>query len=326
MRDAGAGASGRLVVQLGVAHRGGVRAAVVDDDVAAIAVPEFDAMGVELVVAQLDRLVQRVPALVAGWPGFIQGVERLPAGFGGLGRLEAEGGLDRGSFLQAGDGALDALRPDRLSFGGVAVQQRGARPPGQDEGQLPAEVVRVRDGHVEPEAVGRRVPVNRVAHAEHASRRIGGRDLRPYLPSGDTEDLGVDVFADEGAYPSVQLVGAQRVQRYLVRVVHEGQHELGERLVADHRAEPQRGQRTRHHVPGQDSGAVRQVPGQVGAEPDVRGPGQIVGSFHRQPGLAKDPAAGAVGAYHVLRPHGQRRLPVTLSDDAGDAALVWARG
>src|SRR5260370_167587 len=64
VRDAGAGAGGRLVVQLGVADRGGVRAAVIDDDVASVAVPEFDAVGVELVVAQLDRLVQRVPALV----------------------------------------------------------------------------------------------------------------------------------------------------------------------------------------------------------------------------------------------------------------------
>src|SRR5580693_2877998 len=332
VRDAGAGAGGRLVVQLGIACRGGVWAAVVGDDVASIAVPEFDAMGVELVVAQLDRLVQRVPALVAGWPGFIQGVEGFPAGFGGLGRLVPEGGLDRGSFLEAGNGALDALRPDGLSFGGVAVQQRGARPAGQHEGELPAEVVRIRDGHVEPEAVGRRGPVDRVAHAEHASGRIAGRDLRPDLPACDTEDLGVDVlavlavlavFADEGADPPVQLVGAQRVQRYLGRVVHEGQHELGERLVADHRAEPQRGQRTRHHVPGQDAGAVRQVPGQVGTEPDVRGPGQVVGSFRRQASLAKDPAAGAVRAYHVLRSHGQRRLPVTLLDDAGNAALVW---
>src|ERR1700719_492213 len=103
VRDAGAGASGRLVVQLGVAYRSGVRAAVVDDHVASIVVSEFDAMGVELVVAQLDRLVQRVPALVARWPGFIQGAERLPACFFSLSRFVAEGGLDRGSFLQTGD-------------------------------------------------------------------------------------------------------------------------------------------------------------------------------------------------------------------------------
>src|SRR5690348_5185577 len=57
VRDAGAGAGGRLVVQLGVAHRGRVRAAVVDDGAASVAVPEFDAVGVELVVAQLDRPV-----------------------------------------------------------------------------------------------------------------------------------------------------------------------------------------------------------------------------------------------------------------------------
>src|ERR1700730_4179805 len=50
---------------------GGAGAAVVDEASAAIAVPEFDAVGFELVVAQLDRLAQRVPALVAGWPGFI---------------------------------------------------------------------------------------------------------------------------------------------------------------------------------------------------------------------------------------------------------------
>ena len=67
---------------------------------------------------------------------------------------------------------------------------------------------------------------------------------------------------------------------------------------------------------------MRQVPGQIGAEPDVRRPGQVVGSLDRQPGLAEDPAAGAVGAHHVLRPHGQRRLSVTLLDDAGDAVLI----
>src|ERR1700730_3248316 len=84
VRDAGARAGGRLVVQLGVTRRGGVGAAVVGDDAAVVAVPEFDAVGVELVVAQLDRLAQRVPALVPGWPGFIQGAECFPAGFGGL--------------------------------------------------------------------------------------------------------------------------------------------------------------------------------------------------------------------------------------------------
>src|SRR5947208_7696006 len=204
VRDTGAGAGGWLVVQLGVARRGlrdRVRAVVADDGAASVAVPELDAMGVELVVAQLDRLAQRVPALVPGGPGFVQGAERLPACLGGLGRLVPEGSLDRGALLQAGDGALDALRPDRLPLRGVAVQQPGAGPPGQDQGQLPAEVVRVGDGHVEPEAVGRRMPVNRVAHAEHASGRIARRDLRPYLPPGDTEDLGVDVLAHEGAYP-----------------------------------------------------------------------------------------------------------------------------
>src|SRR6185369_3181652 len=90
VRDAGAGASGWLVVQLGVARRSlrvGVRAVVADDGVASIAVPELDAMGVELVVAQLDRLAQRVPALVPGGPGFVQGAERFPACLGGLGRL-----------------------------------------------------------------------------------------------------------------------------------------------------------------------------------------------------------------------------------------------
>src|SRR5437763_228595 len=157
VRDTGAGAGGWLVVQLGVARRGlrdRVRAVVADDGAASVAVPELDAMGVELVVAQLDRLAQRGPALVPGGPGFVQGAERLPACLGGLGRLVPEGSLDRGALLQAGDGALDALRPDRLPFRGVAVQQRGARPPGQDQSQLPAEVVRVRDGHVEPEAIG----------------------------------------------------------------------------------------------------------------------------------------------------------------------------
>ena len=83
-------------------------------------------MGVELVVAQLDRLAQRVPALVPGWPWLLQGAERFPARLGGLSRLVPEGGLDRGSFLQAGDGALHALHPDRLSFRRVAVQQGGA--------------------------------------------------------------------------------------------------------------------------------------------------------------------------------------------------------
>src|SRR5438309_6185988 len=131
VRDAGAGAGGRLVVQLGVARRGGVGAAVVDDGTASIAVPELDAVGVELVVTQLDRLAQRIPALVPRWPGFVQRVQCFKAFIGGLPRLVPQGSLDRGAFLQASDSTLDALRPDRLPFRRVAVQQRGARPPGQ---------------------------------------------------------------------------------------------------------------------------------------------------------------------------------------------------
>jgi hypothetical protein len=81
-----------------------------------IAVSEFNAVGVELIVAQLDRLVQRISTLIPGWPWLVQGTERFPAFFGRLGRLVTESGLDRRSFLQAGDGALDTLRPDGLSF------------------------------------------------------------------------------------------------------------------------------------------------------------------------------------------------------------------
>src|SRR5258707_490529 len=44
VRDASAGASGWLVVQLGVARRSRVRAVVADDGVASIAVPELEAM------------------------------------------------------------------------------------------------------------------------------------------------------------------------------------------------------------------------------------------------------------------------------------------
>src|SRR5580704_17156125 len=91
VRDAGAGTGGGLVVELGVARRDGVRAAVVGDRVAPVAVPQFDAVGVELVVAQLDRLVQGVPALVPGWLGFVEGVECRPACLGGLSRLVPEG-------------------------------------------------------------------------------------------------------------------------------------------------------------------------------------------------------------------------------------------
>src|ERR1700728_4813608 len=63
VRDAGARASGRLVVQLGVAGRGGVRTVVVDDGGPSVAGAKLDGVVVELVVAQLDRLAQRVPAL-----------------------------------------------------------------------------------------------------------------------------------------------------------------------------------------------------------------------------------------------------------------------
>jgi hypothetical protein len=93
-------------VQLGVAGGDGLRTVVVDDGVTAVAVPELDAMGVELVVAQL-----------------VEGIECLPARFGWLAGLVPDRGLDRGSFLQAGDGALDALRPDGLPL------RRGPRRP-----------------------------------------------------------------------------------------------------------------------------------------------------------------------------------------------------
>jgi len=82
--DARTGAGGGCVVEhrvaLGLRCRGGL----LGDDVAVIHVTQFDAVSVELVVAEFDRLAQRSATLVAGHPGLVEHVERLPAVLGGL--------------------------------------------------------------------------------------------------------------------------------------------------------------------------------------------------------------------------------------------------
>ncbi len=171
-------------------------------------------------------------------------------------------------------------------------------------------------------AVGGGVTVHRVAHAEHVARRVAGGDLRAYLPAGQTENLGVDVLADHGADPLQQVFFGQLREHRVVGVEHERQHELGVALVTDQGAQPQRRQRSGHHVPAQHSRAVLEKPGQVGPKPDVGGPAQIIGPVNGQTDLGQYQAAGAIGSDHVARPHLTGVSGGAVADHAGDAVGV----
>jgi hypothetical protein len=70
--------------------------------------------------------------------------------------------MAHGAVVDQGVGELEYLLGHRAPFGAVAVQQRVGSPPGGDQGELPAQVMGVRDPGVQALPAGRAVDVHRV--------------------------------------------------------------------------------------------------------------------------------------------------------------------
>ena len=151
-------------------------------------------MRVELVVLQFHRLAQRLAL-----HGTLSGI-----------RLAS---LDPGEHLLFGQRTRDAQRVedlpklprrlvgsghdlprDRGSLGGVGVEQLGVALPAQHRRELPHQVVGVLDRGVRAQTVAWRVPVHRIAGAEHPPRLECGRVHLVVAPQAVTLDLDVEVW------------------------------------------------------------------------------------------------------------------------------------
>ncbi len=316
---------GRPVVQLGVAVLAGLGRAVGNGGAGAVAVAEFDTVGVGLAVDRGRGRRQRRAPLPRLGGVVVQGFEQLPLLPGALSGGEAERARDAGEVEHAAERPVHDLPPDRLPFGLVGVEQPRPRRSVEDQLELPAEVEGVRDGRVEPQAVGRRVLVDGVADAEHASVRVAGCDRAVDLPGGDVPDGDVDgrvadALADAGAdglvVVLVDLLGGR------------GEGEV-EPFVPGPQADEDPAVRgvvagDRAHV--EQGGPVGGVAGEVGLEPGGDGPRDAGVPLQFDPDLPEHPAPGPVGSDQVVGAHGVLPPRTPVGDRRRDAVLVLFEG
>ena len=81
-------------------------------------------------------------------------------------------GMAQAAVVDQGMGELEHLVCHWAPFGAVAVQQRVGGPAGGDQGELPAQVVRVGDTGVHALATGWGVDVHGVAGQQHAAAAV----------------------------------------------------------------------------------------------------------------------------------------------------------
>ena len=81
--------------------------------------------------------------------------------------------MANGAITDQGMGELEDVLCHREPFGAVAVEQRVGRPAAGDQGELPAQVVRVHDPGVHALTAGRGVDMHRVTGQQHAAAAVG---------------------------------------------------------------------------------------------------------------------------------------------------------
>jgi hypothetical protein len=313
-----------VVVQLGVAGELRLRRPVADDGGGPVAVVHLHAVRVELVVLELDRLAQLAPllgrlrrVLLAGLHVRLHHVR--------VARVQqAQRVEDRTELLDALVRPQHDLLADRRALVLVGVEQARRRLALQHEGELPGEVVRVLDRRVGAQAVARRVPVARVAHAVHPAAGVLGRVPLVVAPDRGRLDLDRDVVVADEVARDLDRGLVVDDGRGLVDVVAPDDEPLVPR--AHHAHEPQAdatdvGARLQHPV--QDARTVLHQMREVGLEHDVHRARPVHDALGRQPDVLRDLRAPAVGADEVLRAdrvlaaratvaHGRRHALVVL--------------
>ncbi|EAU64364.1 LigA [Stigmatella aurantiaca DW4/3-1] len=129
---------------------------------------------------------------------------RRPEGLSrGVGRVQ------QGALAQR---VLDEVRPHRVALVLVAVEQRLRCPPPQHPHQLPAEVHRVLEPHVEPLSSRGQVDVGGVSRQEHAAVPVGGRMPGLVAEAGQPErGLHPEVRARDGPHRARQFLQRDRL-------------------------------------------------------------------------------------------------------------------
>src|SRR5215469_17637651 len=105
-----------------------------------------------------------------------------------------------GAVTDQGVSELEDVLCHREPFGAVAVEQRVWRLADDDQGELPAQVVRVHDAGVHALAAGRGVDMHRVAGQQYAAAPVGAG--RPAM----TAEVGQPGGIGNGDWPRHPLV------------------------------------------------------------------------------------------------------------------------
>src|SRR5260221_931180 len=267
------------------------------DGAAAIPLPQLDAVSVELIVHEIDSGEEGLAPLLAAH-GIAEEFGEVGAGVA-LGHPGPEaGGLGpRLDLNMALHGAIDYLAPDGLALLAVGVEEAVVRTARKHPGKLPSQVVRVLNGRVRAEAVGRRVTVCGIAREKNAADPISPRDDGIYLPRCDLLDLERDIgVADRFANVALQYLLVGRATR--PAVAQEEWVPLRPRRDARPDAHPDiarlRGDESDR------SGAVCRKLGEVDVEPDADRLANIKLALEIEADIAGDEAAAAIGADEVL--------------------------
>ena len=300
MRQPGARPRRRVVVQLGVAGERGLGGAIGDDRARPVALSELDPVGVELIVLELQGLAE-----LCALGGRLRGAVGAGAhplvhlvGIGGVG--ESQRGEDRPELLDRLVRAQHDLLADRGPLGVEAVEQlRSGRPP-QHVGKLPAQVVGVLDRRVRAQAVGRRMAMDRVAHAEHAALAIARCVHLVVAPQRRRADRHRDRVVADQVVDDLDRRLVVELGWGLRDVIPPHDQPLVPRADHSHQSHPDSADvRARLQHPVQDARPVLNLGAQIGVEDDVHRAGHVHLALERQADFAGDDTAPTVGADHV---------------------------
>ena len=287
-----------LVVQDGIASGLGRGRPVADDRSGPVALPELDAVGVELGIRHVERGQELGPMLLS--VGAVELVESRVDLVGRHPGPEPERREPAHHLVDALVRPVDDLATDRLALGIVAVEQRVAGQASHDERELPHQVVRVLHRGVAAQPVRGRVAVGGIAGDEEPTAPVArGHDVIE-LPGAHLLDRELDVPVSDGSSDAlddhrlVELVGGQ-----------SGTNEDRAPLVPRLDAGPDTHQvlAARRDSDEERAGTMRGVAGQIGLDPDRDGIADPRLSLELESPVAADNRAGAVAPDRVAGDH-----------------------